>query len=91
MNEERKPARVHGFTLESRQHMALRGVYEVERFDENVVLLLTENGPLRIDGRDLHVQKLDLESGQLVVDGQIDAAVYEKQRDARGLLERIFG
>lgn len=88
--EERKPVRAHAFTLESRQRMALRGVYEVERFDENIVLLVTEDGPLRIDGQDLHMKKLDLESGQLILEGQIDAVVYEKTRSAKNLWERIF-
>ena len=80
----------NGFSMQGREVIHVTGVQEVERFDESIVLLCTDLGRLRIDGQQLHVQRLDLASGQVTVQGQIDAAVYEKLRDARSLLERIF-
>ena len=79
-----------GFTLKNRELIHVSDVDEVERFDENTVILSTTLGRLRIDGQGMHVQKLDLETGQVIVRGQIDAAVYEKARDTRSFLERIF-
>lgn len=85
-----RSARGHGFTLQEREVIHVTGVDAVERFDENTVLLETVLGRLRIDGTQLHVQRLDLEAGQAVVRGKIEAAVYEKTRSGKNLLERIF-
>ncbi|MBP3372087.1 MAG: sporulation protein YabP [Clostridia bacterium] len=79
-----------GFTMQQRELVHVTCVQEVERFDETCVLLSTTLGRLRIDGEELHVQKLDVETGQVIIRGKIDAAVYEKQRDVKSLLARMF-
>ena len=90
MQNKPQPTQNHGFTLQQRELIHVTGVEAVERFDETVVLLETVLGRLRIDGNSMHVQKLDLESGQVIVQGGIDAAVYEKGKSAKGFFERIF-
>ena len=81
------PAKAHTLTLENRQRAFLSGVSEVLGFDENQVLLRTENGEIALTGEGLHVTKLMLEEGQLAVEGKIDGIQYS-QRSKRGFLRR---
>lgn len=76
----------HTLSLENRQHAVLTGVSEVLGFDENQVVLMTENGEIDLTGEGLHVTRLMLEEGQLAVDGKIDGVFYTQRTRRRGLL-----
>ena len=82
------PGKNHTLTMENRQRAALTGVSEVLGFDENQVLLMTENGEIALTGEGLHVTKLMLEEGQLAVEGKIDGILYTQPSRRRGLFRR---
>ena len=71
----------HNAILEDRSKLMLTGVNDVERFDENTVVLYTQLGELTIRGEKLHISELSVENGELNIDGEISAVVYG-QRDA---------
>lgn len=75
-------------TLERREKAVLTGVTDVERFDENEVVLHTHGGRLTLTGTGLHVSSLQLEEGRLLVDGSIDSAVYDSGAPRPSLLRR---
>jgi len=82
----------HQLTLEGRERLTVSGVEDVERFDENMIVMNTAAGTLVVSGERLHIEKLSLDGGELHVDGQIDALQYEEQGGGRGgLLSRLFG
>ncbi|MGN0795267.1 MAG: YabP/YqfC family sporulation protein [Aristaeellaceae bacterium] len=83
----------YGITLERREKAALTGVTDVERFDENEVVLHTHGGRLTLTGTGLHVACLQLEEGRLVVDGAIDGVQYDGGAAPRrgGFLRRALG
>ena len=83
----------YGLTLDRREKAVLTGVTDVERFDENEVILHTHGGRLVLTGTGLHVSSLQLEEGRLLVDGAIDGAVYEGGTPKRrgGFLRRALG
>ena len=83
----------YGLTLERREKAILTGVTDVERFDENEIVLHTHGGRLVLTGSGLHVSSLQLEEGRLLVDGAIDAASYEGStpRKKGGFLRRALG
>ena len=82
----------HQLTLEGRERLTVSGVEEVERFDENMIVMNTSAGTLVVSGERLHIGKLSLDGGELHVDGQIDVLQYEEQGSGRGgLLSRLFG
>ena len=70
----------HTLTMENRRRALLTGVSEVLGFDENQVILMTENGEIALSGEGLHVTKLMLEDGQLAVEGKIDSVFYSQPR-----------
>ncbi len=78
----------HTLLLENRQRAALTGISEVLAFDENQVVLRTEDGEIALTGEGLHVTKLMLEEGQLTVDGKLDGIFYTQRTRRRGLFRR---
>ena len=71
----------HKLTLNERKSLTMTGVTEVLRFDETAVVLRTAMGLLTVQGQDLKLKTLSLEGGQVAVDGQIFALVYEEPRE----------
>ena len=71
------PEKSYGLTLDRREKAVLTGVTDVERFDENEIVLTTHGGRLILTGTGLHVASLQLEEGRLLVDGAIDGAIYD--------------
>jgi len=82
----------HQLTLDGRERLTVSGVEDVERFDENMIVMSTTAGRLVVSGENLHIGKLSLDGGELHVDGQVDSLQYEEQGAGRGgLLSRLFG
>ena len=82
----------HHLTLEQRERLVISGVEEVERFDEESIVLTTNMGELEVRGEGLHIEKLSLEGGELHVEGTITALIYETEpRESGGLLRRLLG
>ena len=84
--------RPHELTLKDRGHMNLTGVETVENFDDGELELITSRGRLTIQGHSLHVNRFNEESGDLAVDGTVDALIYSGEaRDKRGFWARLLG
>ena len=92
--EENRPRAeaAHHIILEEREQLSVSGVEEVESFDENTIVMLTNRGTLIVRGEELHIEKLSLDGGDLKVEGTIDSLTYEDQGPGRGgFLGRLFG
>ncbi len=89
MSGEKMPL-PHRLTLSDRKQLTVTGVTEVVSFDETAVLLRTELGDLLIQGRDLQLRQLSLDGGQVAVDGNVSAMLYEETRQG-GWLRRLLG
>mgnify|MGYP002536621260 CR=1 FL=1 len=86
------PAAVHRLQLEGREKLTVAGVEDVERFDDQCIVLRTGAGTLVVSGEGLHIGKLSLDGGELHVDGRIDAVTYEDTEVRQGsFLSRLFG
>ena len=70
----------HKLQLSERSKLTMTGVTEVASFEEHAVVLHTALGRLLVQGRDLKLKTLSLEGGQVAVDGNISALVYEEPR-----------
>ncbi len=81
----------HNVILEGRRQASVSGVLEVLSFDEQEVLMETSHGTLRVEGVELHVEKLSLDIGELRLQGEIDAVEYVEPPKKKGSLwSRIF-
>ena len=84
----------HRLELEGRERLVVSGVEEVERFDEEEIVMATADGTLVVGGTNLHIGKLNLEGGELHVDGRIHTLLYEDSVPADrqgGFLRRLLG
>ena len=70
----------HALNLKERRELTMTGVTEVVRFDESEVMLRTSLGTLLIHGQDLKLRTLSLNGGQVAVEGEIAALIYEEPR-----------
>ena len=87
--ENNLPEVPHRVSLEGRNKLSVSGVKDVESFDETMIVLVTSRGILQVCGENLHLQMLNLEGGQVAVDGMIDSMIYEEERGG-GLLSRLW-
>ena len=76
MAEEKRKGGRHTLHLEEREKVRIGGVLEVLSFDEEGIMLETTCGMLLLKGNGLHMGKLDLDSGDLTVDGIVDSITY---------------
>ena len=79
--EERSREMPHSVILEGREKLTISGVTDVHSFDEEQVLL-----------EGLHVERLQLEAGELIIQGEIGLLEYDDSVQPRdSLFRRIFG
>ena len=76
--EERQMVKAHKLIVNNRKTSMVTGVLDVLSFDLNEILLETEQGMLMVKGKDLHVNRLNLEKGEVDVEGNIDALSYSQ-------------
>jgi sporulation protein YabP len=74
----------HNFLLENRERMSVSGVIDVDVFNPDMVVVQTDMGMLTIKGIDLHINKLNLESSELIVEGEINSCVYSDKISSTG-------
>jgi len=84
----------HRLIIQNRETLDVTGVVHVDSFDDEEVILETELGLLAIRGEDLHIKHLNLEKGELAIEGLILELAYSDDRRLRdrgkGLFERLF-
>ena len=88
-SEQNKP---HNLILENRKKLSISGVTDVDSFDEKTVILYTQMGELTIQGKNLHVNGLDVETGEMSVEGDIWALNYgdKDRRGSLGFFGKLF-
>lgn len=84
---QRKP---HNLILDNRKKLSLSGVNDVSGFNEETVSLTTEMGGLVVRGTDLHISKLNLDTGEVEVEGTINSLQYIQSRQNKSFMQRIF-
>ena len=80
----------HNLTLSDRKKLTLTGVSEVISFDDTAVVVHTPLGTLLVQGQELQLKTLTLDGGNVAVEGQIAALIYEEPRPAGGWLSRLL-
>lgn len=78
--------------LENREKVSLTGIKDVLSFDDEIVILESELGILSIKGTDLRVNKISVESGDVIVEGSVRVIEYSDKGpiQKQGLINRIF-
>jgi sporulation protein YabP len=66
----------HDIQVKGRKLIEVTGVSSVESFDVMAFALVTSGGPLLIQGANLHMKHLDLETGVVVIEGTVNSMTY---------------
>jgi len=91
MADERKLKAPHNVILEGRKNLSVTGVTDIESFDEQVVILYTDLGELTIKGEGLHINRIDVDSGELSLEGEVYGLSYDDHLPHKGgFLSRLF-
>ena len=89
--EEHFSDKPHTLFLENRNKITLTGVTDVESFNEELIRVETCFGTLNITGRELQVTKLDLQGGDINIEGNFISLTYEDSIRKNGsLFARMF-
>lgn len=89
--EENKLTKSHKITLTNRKGGNFTGVLDVISFDISEIFLETEQGMLNVKGKDLHVNRLNLEKGEVDIEGVIDALSYSQVPTSIKKPDNLFG
>ncbi|MBR6755918.1 MAG: sporulation protein YabP [Peptococcaceae bacterium] len=66
--------------LLERKSLYLNGVHNVDLFDEEKIILQTDLGRLVIKGKSMNITNLDVEHGNIQIDGRINCLEYLPER-----------
>ena len=95
--EERKALNtnvIQNLVLENREKLSVSGVLDVLSFDDQIVIIETELGLLTIKGEDLRINKLSIDSSEVMIEGQIYNLGYSENtlngKGGSGIFSKIF-
>ena len=97
IQEERKMAikdenKFQNLILENREKLSISGVIDVLSFDDQIVILETELGMLTIKCKDLKINKLSINTQDVIIEGNINSLSYSEKEERKntGFLNKIF-
>ena len=94
--EERKITNtniIQNLILENRNRLNISGVLDVLSFDDQIVILETELGMLTVKGDNLKINKLSIDTSDVIIEGNINILSYSQKdidKKNEGLLSKIF-
>jgi len=73
--------------IDNRNRISISGISKMLSSNETCINMLVKTTKLIINGKDLHIEKLDVENGYLEASGTIDSVKYS---GSDGIIKRIF-
>ena len=84
---------IQNLILENRVKLSVSGVLDVLSFDDQVVMIETELGLLTVKGENLRINKLSIDTSEVIVEGEISYLSYSESNEDKGagsLFSKIF-
>ncbi len=84
---------VQSLLLENRETLNVTGVENVDNFNDETVVLITNKGKLTIKGQKLNISKLNVDEGKLIVKGIIHGLLYSEndgQKEKTSFMKKVF-
>ena len=86
--------KIQNLILENRKKLSISGVSDVLSFDDQIVILDTNLGLLTVKGENIRINKLSLDTSEVIVDGEISSLTYSQKvpekNGGTSLLSKIF-
>lgn len=90
MAEAANKNKPHKLIIDNRNSMSMTGVTKVISIDTDLVLLVTEQGKLKITGKNMQASTLDLDKGILELTGNFNTMVYSGEKQGALSLKSLF-
>ena len=90
MDEKLKAELPHNIIMEGRKTIRMSGVTDVDSFDEQTVVAFTNMGELTLHGDDIHISKLNTDTGELFLEGNFYALSYSEASKQGGFFSKLF-
>ena len=84
---------IQNLILENRGKLSISGVNDVLSFDDQIVMVETELGLLTVKGEGLRINKLSIDTSEVIVEGDISYLAYsdkEMEKNKGNLISKIF-
>ena len=83
---------IQNLILENRGKLSISGVLDVLSFDDQVVMVETELGLLTVKGDNLRINKLSIDTSEVIVEGEISYLSYSEnqEKNTGSLFSKIF-
>lgn len=84
---------IQNIILENREKLSISGVLDVLSFDDQIVILETELGLLTVKGDNLRINKLSLDTAEVIIDGEVYNLGYSEKdsnQKSSSFLGKIF-
>lgn len=84
---------IQNLILENRGKLSISGVLDVLSFDDQVVILETELGLLTVKGENIRINKLSIDTSEVIVEGDISSLAYsdkETEKSKGNFMSKIF-
>ena len=92
MEEKRNELKsAHSILIDERERIKVSGVTDVDSFDENEIILYTSDGGVVLSGEDFKINRLNVESGDVEIEGFINEIKYTNlTQTSGGFWSKIF-
>lgn len=81
----------HIVHIDNRERIEISGVTKVDTFNEDDVILHTVMGVLNIKGKNMKVNKLNVDTGDMLIEGMIYSMHYlSKDKEKGSILKKLF-
>jgi sporulation protein YabP len=91
MFDASKQTKPHSVIVENRRKAVISGVCDVESFNESEIIIVTHCGGLKIKGRSLEIGKIDVESGDMEMSGEVMSLHYSNvERTPNNFITKLF-
>lgn len=80
----------HSILLDNRKKLCITGADDVLGFNEEAVNVITSLGNLIVRGSSLHINKLNLDSGEVEIEGVINSLQYTESKSSKSFMQRLF-
>ena len=84
---------VQNIVLENREKLNITGVLDVLSFDDQIIIVETELGMLTVKGDNLRINKLSIDTSEVIVEGEIISLTYSNKdldKKNESFLGKIF-
>lgn len=84
---------IQNLILENRGKLSISGVLDVLSFDDQIVILETELGLLTVKGENIRINKLSIDTSEVIVEGDISSLIYsdkENEKVKGNFMSKIF-